>query len=115
MLRFLKKPLRAKISFSEFLDFLEFGEGTNVNYHWARQVDLLALSKDNLLFLGKVENLKNDLELITQEIFGEKQKIVNWHPHATSKGSEIEVDIREKERIFKLYEDDFKAFKYDLP
>ncbi|MGB3296870.1 MAG: sulfotransferase family 2 domain-containing protein, partial [Phormidesmis sp.] len=47
-LDFLEKSEDSIIGFEEFLDFLEFGNGLTVNYHWARQIDTLAVPVEKI-------------------------------------------------------------------
>lgn len=114
--KFLKKDANYEISFSEFLDFLEFGNGLDQNYHWSPQVSLLAFPINLYSYIGKFETLEKDLKLITENIFGSEKPIISWNPHSTQVNIDIVTnpELREvdQQRIRKLYEEDFKTFGY---
>lgn len=121
ILTFLGKEKGKEISFSEFLDYLEFSRnGLYVNYHWCRQVDLLPFSPKTMSYIGKMENIENDLKEITRHIFGKYQPMITWNPHSTKKispktGNDPKLNLLTptiRKRIAKLYKDDFETFGY---
>lgn len=106
----------AYLSFEEFLDWLGSEGNIRKNYHWALQVDLIPIGIEALDFVGKVETLDTDLDLILDRIFGKdrERKSIDFSPgktHANEKQDEyFTPGIRKK--ILKLYQDDFDSFEY---
>lgn len=111
--RFNKKSLLHVPTFSEFLDYLEFGNGLSADAHWAQQVDLMAFSVDELDIVGKVENINNDLILITTAVYGEPKPVKTWDIHASGKKTDdVILSNTEINRIYHMYEQDFDTFHY---
>ena len=111
--RFLKKRPGDEIKLSEFIDFLEFGEGVHSDGHWARQTDLIGIPLEDLNFIGKCERLSEDLPHIMNRIYDRSEKTLNHAPHAT--GSDKKVDAcstADLSRIYKVYEKDFDLLEY---
>ncbi len=102
------------ITFDEFLDYLEFGNGVYDDPHWALQTDLIFMPLNEIDFVGRLENFENDITLIAKNIFGKKVDAVNWNFHSTGSDSKrceyLTVDrIR---RIYRIYQKDFELLKY---
>lgn len=79
---FLNKLPKETISFDEFLDFLQCGNGINSDPHFSLQSDLIFIPIEKLDFLGRFETLQNDLETVLSILFGTK-KIVSVMHHST--------------------------------
>ncbi|MGI0481015.1 sulfotransferase family protein [Geminocystis sp. CENA526] len=113
---FLKKSSKENISIHDFLDFLEYKTNLNCNAHWCLQKDILLLPKEKIDFIGRVENLQQDLITVMQVIFNKEidDQIVNIKSHSTGANSKLAMicDPEIKERIFKIYEADFEYFEY---
>lgn len=108
----LNKPFENNISMSEFLDYLESG-GIKENGHWARQSDMIPLPLKELDFIGKTENLTNDLQFVLNKIFKKESPLISITDHSTNKKALLnQLTANEKERIYKLYIKDFKNFNY---
>ncbi len=102
------------ITFDEFLDYLEFGNGVYDDPHWALQTDLIFMPLNEIDFVGRFENFENDIAIIAKNIFGREVDAVNWNPHSTESDSRrceyLTVDrIR---RIYRIYQKDFELLKY---
>lgn len=109
----LGSPPDTEISFSGFLDYLEFENGIDVDGHWARQTDLLVMPINAFDFVGKMEQLETDLPDVLDRIFGSRNKILNWVPHAMQASKKVDtLDEKTKSRIARLYEADFDNFRY---
>lgn len=110
---FLGRPAKADLSLSDFVDYLEFGDGVHSNGHWARQVDMLVMPPGKFDYVGKFEDLEQGLGEATRRIFGSPKEINTYFPHATSASSQLELlDGTLRRRIARLYEEDFDAFHY---
>lgn len=114
----LNRPLEAVISFREFCNFLENG-GLRMNVHWIPQSELIVMPKDALDFIGKIENLDNDIQHVIERIFHpepSKVKVFNWSPHKTNASRKYKdlYDDYSRRVVCELYEDDFKNFGYDM-
>ena len=111
----LKNSSEKKLTFDGFVSYLEKG-GLYKNAHWLPQLSILPVKKEKLSFIGKVENIKNDLPKVIDTLFGngtfEEAKI-------KKEGRTSSVNLVEKyytkelaERVYKLYKKDFEAFDY---
>lgn len=109
-----------ELNFEGFIEYLE-NKGLYQNPHWLPQTSMLPVKKEKLNFIGKVENINNDLPKLIDNIFGantfkeEKQK---------NSGRTGAVNLIEKyytkelaKRVYNLYRKDFEAFNYskELP
>lgn len=104
--KFLGRSPDTEISFSDFLEYLEQG-GINQNAHWARQHDLLPIPLEEFDFIGRTENLTNDLNYVLAHIFKTKPQIVSVREHKTNAERMLqELDKKTKNRILKLYKVD---------
>jgi hypothetical protein len=112
--RFLGREPNEAITFSEFVDYLEFGSGLLADPHWCLQTDLIFLPLEQLDFVGKFERLSTDLAHILEAIFPGSNTSVNWNPHATGadKKTQAILDAASAARIAKLYEKDFDLLHY---
>lgn len=86
------------------------------NPHWIPQSEYIWPSYERLDYIGKVENLKNDLENIFLEVFDncniDTTYVYGPEPtNANSKKDEY-YDKETKKIINKLYANDFKMFNY---
>jgi len=111
--QYLGKKPTDEISFTTFLDFLEFGDGVHGDSHWAPQSALLGLPVTRFGFIGALETIDADLPFIMQRIFGKAVAAKKVAPHATDAGRfAAALTDRERERIYRLYEADFDNFGY---
>ncbi len=110
--KFLGLKHNEEITFDQFLFFLESG-GINTNGHWASQTEILPISKKNIDFFGKIENLNNDLNFVLKEIFKRFFPINNILEHSTILENRFfNIEDKNLKRVYKLYEEDFDNFKY---
>ena len=109
----LGKPSGAEISLTDFLNYLEFEGSIDLDAHWTRQSDLIAMPTDEYDMIGKVENLDNDLSVVLSRIFNTDKQVVCRHSHATSASSKLDLlSADQRCRIHRLYEADFDNFHY---
>ncbi len=104
------------ITFDDFICWLEY-DGLFSNPHWIPQTAMLPVSPQRLDFVGKVETLEKDINLVIKSIFNINViDIKNAIGHATNIGSVWEDIINQKlrRRIYKLYEQDYVTFGYEM-
>lgn len=104
-----------KITFENFVIYLENG-GLYDNPHWTPQLDLIPVDIGKLDFIGKQENLEDDINHITLKLFNSDK--VETHSklfHETGANNLIkEYYTKElQDKVYTLYKDDFDSFKYD--
>lgn len=110
--RFLGKESYLEVSFEDFLTYLENG-GIYKNAHWAKQYDLLPIPLEDFNYIGKTENLNQDLTHVLEEIFGKPYPIISVKEHGTGASQLIkEIRYKTKKRIYELYRSDFDIFGY---
>jgi len=107
----LNKKETASISFDEFLDYLEHG-GIHQNGHWSLQHDLLYFPKKEYDFIGKIENLKEDLAFITEKVYKKKCGLISVRPHARDEHSLDTISASQLAKIKQIYHSDFELFEY---
>jgi len=102
------------VSIDVFLDYLSSG-GLKSNVHWIPQSLIVQETNDNLDFIGKVENLSDDIQYVVDKIYGKAlDKLPSIRDHKTN-ASEFytQLSISQRERIAQLYDADFERFGYD--
>jgi hypothetical protein len=68
---------------------------------------------DEMNFIGKVENIDEDLKFILRHIFHIDSEILTWPKHITNAHRKVNLlDSKKAARVFSLYEQDFEIFKY---
>ncbi|MDB2692644.1 sulfotransferase family protein [Luminiphilus sp.] len=107
--RVLKK--RDDITFNDFLDFLQYEDGTNLDGHFALQSDLCFLPLQMIDHVGKFEDLASSISHCTRAIFGKDISQVDWSPHKTNG---LEITTMQRRRLSLIYEQDFEKFAYDV-
>jgi hypothetical protein len=105
------------VTFAEFCEYLRQAKGYLDDGHWARQCDLITLPLDQLDFIGKIENLDQDLRYVIRRLFGlEKDfEIQSWQKGRTGASSIVKQLYGEKEMaiVREIYAEDFRVFGYD--
>jgi hypothetical protein len=105
---------RKTFSLEDFLQKLKDGM-IYQDIHWAPQRSILPYDLNKYDYIGKFENLENDLDYIMKEIFGEKFEIHTVNHHKTNSSTLLEnISRREIVLIRNLYEGDFIQFGYDV-
>jgi hypothetical protein len=102
------------VSLDNFIDYLEFGGGIKNDIHWAPQTEIISIPIDKIDFIGRVENLQQDMQFITEKIFGVKLALRNsplYKTNSISKYNEL-LTNNLKKRIYKIYEKDFQLLGY---
>jgi hypothetical protein len=109
----LKIAANKAISFDDFLTFLETG-GLRRNSHWAPQTEFLVFPIESYNYIGKIESFKEDLENIMFAIFKTRDvEVISIREHKTSsKNRAISMTENQKQRVYKLYKEDFIQLKY---
>ncbi len=100
-------------SFEDFLHRL--GEDLLFrDIHWAPQTSILPYDLKKYDYVGKLENLDNDLKHITSEIFSRPSETFTIDRHRTASGEMLQqLSRRELGIIRELYERDFVELGYD--
>lgn len=104
-----------EITFEAFVTYLENG-GLFLDPHWAPQAFLLPLPPSEIPFIGKVENIDDDLPMLINHLFGDGvYKDAKNREDSRRKSSELASlyytdDL--KSRVYQLYRVDFDAFSY---
>lgn len=113
---FLNKSVKEELSIYDFLDFLDYKPNLNSNAHWCLQKDIILLPKEKIDFIGRFENLKEDLATVIRVIFHYEidDQIVNIKTHSTGANKKISMLRSDQiyKRVFKIYEEDFDYFEY---
>ena len=107
------KDENKQFTFEDFLIKLKDGF-LHDEIHWAPQTDILPYDLSKYNYIGKFENLENDLNFILESIFETPIPMATVDHHATHAGSRSK-DLSKKEirHLRDLYESDFNAFGYD--
>ena len=100
------------VNFDDFIDYLEQG-GISQNGHWSLQKDLLCFQIEEYEIVGKVENLASDLTKILKRIYGAHGELISANTHKTN-SKNLVLNVSQKKKIYKLYEQDFELFEYSL-
>lgn len=107
-------------SFGDFVSYLEYG-GLYEDAHWAPQVSLFLIPPQMFDFIGKVENLEQDIKSVCTRIFENPQyprklRLNSYNVHATDAAYKLQkyyvASLRT--RIESLYKEDFKTFQYTV-
>ena len=106
--------------FEDFLVRLKGGLMLN-NYHFMPQTSLMLFRPEELDYIGKVETIESDLNVITRHVFGASKEIVTWAPHAAQngirpRGQSMKAELLTKHQkllLAKLYRQDFELLGYE--
>lgn len=107
--------------FEAFLDYLQSG-GLHANRHWWPQIDLLYKPVDQFSFIGKVENMAEDMEKVIANAKLKPHGRPDFHsPHsvkkrATSAANKVNAFYSQRARnaVNSLYRQDFETFGYAI-
>jgi hypothetical protein len=111
--RFFKVPSDSDIPVEMFLEYLESGQLSS-NGHWAPQYSFFYKEVNEYDYIGRVENLNNDLREVLNKIYGQQiEDLTTIESHATkSLQQEFKLTEQQKIRVYSLYKDDFNFFNY---
>jgi hypothetical protein len=102
-------------SFADFLAYLA-RDGLHANAHWTPQAALLLLPRERLDFVGRVERLNEDLQLVVTKLAPSSAAAVAGAapPRATRAGTDLahHYDARCAALVRELYGEDFAVFGY---
>jgi hypothetical protein len=104
-------------SFPEFIDFATSQPDIHRDIHWRTQYMVLHFDKINYNFIGRFENFHDDLVKLLQ-ILKVDEKVYESIKSVENKSSGLsmkEAYSSDKlfEKVYKIYEKDFKTFNYD--
>ncbi|OOX89578.1 hypothetical protein BOQ00_03440 [Campylobacter coli] len=112
ILKIKRDPSKGYIEFIDFLNELYDGK-LFLDQHWAPQS--YYLPKDlGLDYIGKVENLNEELDYVLNVILKINDSIITDRPHMTNSNEQLKQYIgkKEQELIYEMYYDDFVLFGY---
>lgn len=102
-----KKPFVKGLENFSFREFLDLTERVN-NHHWHRQYDFIKIPLD---FIGKVENLQKDFDMVCDKIGIARAELP--HMNKTKHKSYIEYyDDETREIVAEKYAKDIEYFGY---
>jgi hypothetical protein len=100
-------------TFTEFCRYLAAG-GLHANAHWAPQSSLLLLPIERFDFIGKVENIKEDLSRVFAHLDLKPSEPRLAGPPVTNARDLVEKEYTPdcRETVRRLYRRDFELFGY---
>ncbi len=105
----------SELTFRAFVRYLETG-GLCSDPHWAPQCLMLPVGREMIHYVGKVEKLDDDLELLINHLFGTGayQGAIMRRVGRTGSADKVlqYYDSELFDRVYKLYEQDFIRFHY---
>jgi dermatan 4-sulfotransferase 1 len=112
----LQGSIGTPAGFANFLDQLADGQLLD-NIHWAPQTSILPWKLDRYDFIGRFENLNEDLGFCLNHIFPGKSIITLHNPHRTGADEKLRgfVGKRQQQLIEQLYSADFERFYPNAP
>lgn len=118
--RRFKGPKSEKISFKTFIDIISDQENVQMERHWAVQHDTTLYPLVKFDFIGKQEQLHDDLLAIEQLVFGKKvfdrSKLssVNKAPMQTGSSKKLRAYYTDRiaSKVAERYKIDFETFDY---
>ena len=108
-------------SFSSLIDALSHSESLKDWIHFRPQYQFLSIPREKkysiyMDFVGKTENMKNDLDYLSQILPSElkdRLKLIIKEPINVAERKEIEVNKDLVKKVVDLYEYDFESFGYE--
>jgi len=112
------EDIERPVSFEEFMTVISAQPPLELNPHWRPQVLNLGLEALNYDFVGRVENLTDDMRFLCETLHLPSYRIRKRN--AKSHGAEVDsvITSRARDLAAQLYAEDYKAFGYgalDLP
>lgn len=120
--RHYKRPKSDKISFETFIDIITDQENAQMERHWAIQHDITLYSLVEYDFIGKQEQLQDDLLALEQLVFRKKvfnrSKLssVNKAPMQTGSSDKLRTYYTDRivSKVAERYKIDFETFGYSM-
>lgn len=114
--KILKTQKKTELSFNDFVSFLET-DGLFSDPHWCPQYSLIPIPLDLLAYIGKVEQLHDDLGELIPKIFNIEYKGLVLREEGRQRAKEKSSHFYNEElieRVFNLYRKDFEYFGYNI-
>ncbi|MBR8828004.1 MAG: sulfotransferase family 2 domain-containing protein [Gomphosphaeria aponina SAG 52.96 = DSM 107014] len=102
------------ITFAQFIEAISKTSPKEMNPHWRNQTHQLFGELVNYNFIGRLENLNQDLEQILKKIYKQEEGRINNSGRLTGSEKKLEeyYDEEIEKKVRKIYEEDFKRFNY---
>lgn len=111
-----------QVSFAEFIEIISSQDSKSQEAHWRRQSDDLSIDEIKYDFIGKLENIDNDLSKMLEMIYSAENMIwldgikkVDASPMKTGSSEKVKQYYKD-EKIVRLIQDsfgkDFEVFGY---
>ncbi len=115
--RQIKHPELEYVDFSCFLEWIELsGDPLAGNEHWIPQTEILGKSEYIFDFIGRIENLHKDAQIILDwlkcDIPFPTQQAVNFPPTRASESIDTYYTQIEMEQVQRIFRDDFSFLQY---
>ena len=110
-----KLDLQEQVSFEAFIDIVCSQEVVNMNSHWKIQKYHIHYDSIEYDFIGKLENVEQDLSFVTRKIFGSETKRLPISKNFTDSSSLLNnyYDRALARRVEEKYKSDFECFGYN--
>ena len=99
-------------SLDEFLFYLSDLGGLFDDPHWMPQAGLAWVPRNELDFVGRVENLDADLSFLRDQFFLSRQELSSWLRDTTNNIPGAGLTPAQRKKVFSIYADDFEIFGY---
>lgn len=118
-----EKDLTEFVSFEDFVDAVGQQSAVEMNPHWRMQSDLIRVEFVQYDFIGRFENVGNDLEFILRWLYGNGRKYrlrdrefsrKGWADHRTHADCRLKefYGRRTVDRVYQIFKKDFEWFNY---
>ena len=101
-----------KVTFGQFLTYLENANIGRVDRHWRLQRDVLMYDDVRYDCLGRMETFEPDMIAILKRIGADAAKLPVVNARSTTDKFVNELTPADLDRIYKVYEPDFDTFRY---
>ena len=112
----LSLPINENISFHDFVKSLENADPQKMDAHWRPQVLLIAQTNVHYNFIGRFENLNEDIKNVARYLgFSDSLDFIK-NPHVTNSDQKIKKYYNKElfKMVNEIFLDDFKELNYDI-